>query len=168
MDDNQGNRSFWPIVGLVVLIAVIAIGLLSEGSWQGYFTNVGGEAPTRQIRGEIFGALPKPTQPPLQAPIQNVIEPPRLTKVLIQRIPRINPGAKMPHPYWGPCTKCHLIRGGAPAGSQPKTPVAKVWEQASASIAKVGPPILPDSNRPHPASGRCIKCHDVLVRVQSK
>ncbi|MBF0621330.1 MAG: magnetochrome domain-containing protein [Magnetococcales bacterium] len=168
MDDPQGRPPIWPLLGLIALIIVIGLLLMSEGTLKKSIDSLGLGGPSRQMRGEILGILPKPTQPSLQAPIQDAIKPRRLTKVLIKRIPRINPGAKMPHPYWGPCTKCHLIRGGAPAGSQPATPVAKVWERASKEITKFGPPILPDSARPHPASGRCIKCHDVLVQVQTK
>ncbi|GAB0057880.1 Magnetosome protein MamT [Candidatus Magnetaquicoccaceae bacterium FCR-1] len=127
------------------------------------------EEATGQVQGEVFGSIPKPTQPSLKEPVLQLVNPPSnsLKRMLVKRIPTINPGASMPHPTWGPCTNCHLIRGGAPAGSQPATPVAKVWEQVSAYY-KVGPPIMPNSTRPHPPSGRCIKCHDILVYVQTK
>jgi hypothetical protein len=138
------------------------IGLIAWGLWQIQGVNL-----TRQIQGEVLGLMPKATQPPLIQPLVDIASPTQLQKVLIKRIPTISPGAKMLHSYWGPCIKCHLIRGGAPAGSQPATPVAKVLEQVS-SIHKVGPPILPNSIRPHPVSGRCIKCHDILVYIQLK
>ncbi|MEI6413284.1 MAG: magnetochrome domain-containing protein [Pseudomonadota bacterium] len=144
------------VAGVVLLVGLIA--------WKLWLENVE-VIPTRQIQGEVLGAMPKPTQPTLTDPLVEMVNPTLLHKMLIKRIPTIGPDAKMPHPSWGPCIRCHLIQGGAPAGSQPATPVAKVWEQVSA-IYKVGPPILPNSIRPHPASGRCIKCHDILVYTQ--
>lgn len=123
--------------------------------------------PTRQIQGEVLGGMPKPTQPTLTEPLVEMVSPTPWQKMLIKRIPTISPDAKMPHPSWGPCTRCHLIQGGAPPGSQPATPVAKVWAQVS-TIYKVGPPILPNSIQPHPSSGRCIKCHDILIYTKPK
>ena len=166
--NGKSHQSLWAVVGAVFLIAIIAVGLFGLGAWSEIAAPLKMAEPTRQLHGEIFGAMPKPTQPPLSEPLVQMVQPPsRLQKMLVKRIPTIAPGAKMPHPFWGSCTNCHLIQGGAPPGSQPATPVAKVWEQVSAYY-KVGPPILPNSNRPHPPSGRCIKCHDVLVYVQIK
>ncbi|MBF0123869.1 MAG: magnetochrome domain-containing protein [Magnetococcales bacterium] len=165
------RSGFWPvvgpIVGVIALISLIAAGLFWPGSWSNKLASLGIGNPTRQVHGEVLGTMPKPTQPLLVEPLVDIVSPPRLQKMLVKRIPTIDPGAIKPHPNWGPCTNCHLIRGGAPAGSQPATPVAKVWEQVSV-YHKVGPPILPNSSRPHPPSGRCIKCHDVLVYVQVK
>ncbi|MBF0339542.1 MAG: magnetochrome domain-containing protein [Magnetococcales bacterium] len=156
-------------IAVIALIVVVGLGLWGFGGW-GRVSNtlLAGEA-TGQVQGEVFGSIPKPTQPSLQEPVLQLVNPPSnsLQRMLVKRIPTINPGASMPHPTWGPCTNCHLIRGGAPPGSQPATPVAKVWEQVS-TYYKVGPPIMPNSTRPHPPSGRCIKCHDILVYVQTK
>ncbi|CAK0757474.1 Magnetosome protein MamT [Gammaproteobacteria bacterium] len=146
----------------VVGVAAV-IGLITWGLWQDQVE----VNPTRQIQGEVLGTMPKPTQPFLTEPLTEIVNPIPLQQTLIKRIPTIVPDAKMPHPSWGPCTRCHLILGGAPPGSQPATPVAKVWEQVS-TIYKIGPPILPNSTRPHPVSGRCIKCHDILVYTQPK
>ena len=43
-------------------------------------------------------------------------------------------------------------------------PVGKVLEQIS-RLNKLGPPLLPTSEMPHPAAGRCIKCHDIVIKV---
>ncbi|MBF0179726.1 MAG: magnetochrome domain-containing protein [Magnetococcales bacterium] len=148
--------------GLMILAVIGLVGFIGYGVL-GMRTD-----PTPEMRGEVFGAMPKPTQPSLREPLLELVAPaaPGLQRMLIKRIPSIDPGARMPHPSWGPCTNCHLIRGGLPPGSQPATPVAKVWEQISVYY-KVGPPILPNSPRPHPPSGRCIKCHDILVYVKN-
>lgn len=119
----------------------------------------------RQIQGEIFGSMPKPTQPSLSGSVTEIVAPKKSRKMVVRRIPKLTPGQRMPHGYWGGCHKCHLFRGGPPPGSQPITPVGKMWEGVSAAIYKVGPPILPDSTMPHPPSGRCIKCHDIVVEV---
>ncbi len=138
-------------VGRVAMVLAV-VGLIAwELWWEKVDVN-----PTRQIQGEVLGTMPKPTQPMLSEPLVDMVNPIPLQKTLIRRIPTIQPDAKMPHPFWGPCTKCHLIQGGAPQGSQPATPVAKILERVS-NIYKIGPPILPNSIRPHPGSGRCIK-----------
>ncbi|CAK0745773.1 putative Magnetosome protein MamT [Gammaproteobacteria bacterium] len=144
-----------------VAVVILVICLIAWGLWREKIEI----NPTRQIQGEVLGSMPKAIQPPLIQPLAEIANPTPLQKTLIKRIPTIGPDAKMPHSFWGPCTKCHLIQGGAPPGSQPATPVAKVFEQVS-SILKVGPPILPNSIRPHPVSGRCIKCHDILVYIK--
>ncbi|MBF0097036.1 MAG: magnetochrome domain-containing protein [Magnetococcales bacterium] len=166
---NSLSPTVMAIVGTVVLVLVIAVGLLGDGSWDKAGVALRLWDPSPQLQGEVLGRMPKPTQPGLNAPVLELVAPPptRLQKMLVKRIPTIVPGSAMPHPNWGPCTNCHLIQGGLPAGSQPATPVAKVWEQISV-YHKVGPPILPNSPRPHPPSGRCIKCHDVLVYVQTQ
>ena len=88
------------------------------------------------------------------------------TQVRITHIPSINQGDKIPHPYFGGCTNCHLIRGGPRAGSQAKSPLGALYESFSKNIFKVGPPIFAGVERPHPPAGRCIKCHDIVVRVR--
>ncbi len=146
-----------------MLVVLAVVGLIA---WELWFEKVEIN-PTRQLQGEVLGTMPKPTQPALTDPIVEAVNPILLQKTLIKRIPTITPDAPMRHPYWGACTKCHLIQGGAPAGNQPATPVAKLLERVS-TIYKIGPPILPNSIRPHPVSGRCIKCHDILIYTQPK
>ncbi|MBF0435660.1 MAG: magnetochrome domain-containing protein [Magnetococcales bacterium] len=119
---------------------------------------------SRQLKGEVFGSMPAPTEPPMNKPVLDIVAPKNTRKIVVKMIPQIKRTARIPHSYWGPCTKCHLIIGGAPPGSQPITPVGKAWEKAS-TFKKVGPPILPDSTRHHPPSGRCIKCHDIVVEI---
>ncbi|CAK0765314.1 Magnetosome protein MamT [Gammaproteobacteria bacterium] len=158
------NRSDLVRNGGQVVGVVAVIGLITWGLWQEQVE----VNPTRQIQGEVLGTMPKPTQPLFTQPLVEIVSTPTpLQQTLIRRIPTILPDAKMPHTFWGPCVKCHLIQGGALPGNQPATPVAKVLEQVSA-FHKVGPPILPNSTRPHPVSGRCIKCHDILVYIQPK
>ncbi|MBF0610902.1 MAG: magnetochrome domain-containing protein [Magnetococcales bacterium] len=160
------------MVGGLLLVGVIAVGLIGQERlsetgtkmsawWNGFGTM---DRPDPQLLGEIFGSMPKPTQPALSDPIIQSLTPQTTRKVVVKRIPTIDPGSRLAHTYWGECTRCHLLRGGPPPGSQPITPVGKFWEKAS-TIKKVGPPILPDSNRPHPPSGRCIKCHDIVIEV---
>ncbi|MEO5345520.1 MAG: magnetochrome domain-containing protein [Magnetococcus sp. YQC-9] len=163
------SMGFKAAAAVIVLLVVVGLGLWGFGGFAPSAPPLFSDEATGQVQGEVFGSIPKPTQPALNEPVLQLMNPPTgsLQRMLVKRIPTINPGASMPHPSWGPCTNCHLIRGGAPPGSQPATPVAKVWEQVSAYY-KVGPPIMPNSTRPHPPSGRCIKCHDILVYVQTK
>ncbi|MBF0448133.1 MAG: magnetochrome domain-containing protein [Magnetococcales bacterium] len=161
------RKKFSVFGGALVLLVVLVAGLVGKERY-GHLLDKWADAGkvSRQVQGEIFGSMPAPTQPALNEPIVKIVKPEQLTrKMVVKRIPRLTPGKKMPHPYWGPCTKCHLIKGGAPAGSQPITPVGKAWEKASANIMKVGPPILPDTTRNHPPCGRCIKCHDIVIEV---
>lgn len=163
----RGNKNkFSPFGAAMVVLVVLVAGLVAKERFSDLFGRwLNPDKVPRQIKGEIFGAMPAPTQPALDEPIKKIVEPTKTRKMVVKRIPQLTPGKRMPHPYWGPCTKCHLIQGGAPAGSQPITPVGKAWERASANFMKVGPPILPDTTRNHPPCGRCIKCHDIVVEV---
>lgn len=157
------------LVWVRVVLALILVGIIIGGSQGGdrikeMFNRVGTDHLTRRLQGEILGSMPKPTQPALSDPVVEALNPKKTRRLVVKRIPKIRAGQRMPHSYWGPCTKCHLFRGGAPPGSQPITPVGKVWERVS-SITKVGPPILPNSTIPHPPSGRCIKCHNIVIEV---
>ncbi|MBF0371182.1 MAG: magnetochrome domain-containing protein [Magnetococcales bacterium] len=152
-------------MGALLLLAVVGLGLFANSQSGGKLLKKWvPEKLNRPMQGEIFGSMPAPTEPSIKEPMVDMVAPKKTRKMVVRRIPVIKPGQKMPHGYWGPCTKCHLFTGGAPPGSQPITPVGKMWEKAS-SIKKVGPPILPDSTRHHPPSGRCIKCHDIVVEV---
>ncbi|MBF0444818.1 MAG: magnetochrome domain-containing protein [Magnetococcales bacterium] len=160
------KKKFSAFGGALVVLVVLVAGLVGKERF-GNLLNKWTDASkvSRQIQGEIFGSMPSPTQPSMNEPIQKIVTQEKTRKMVVKRIPRLTPGKKMPHTYWGPCIKCHLIKGGAPAGSQPITPVGKAWEKASSSIMKVGPPILPDTTRNHPPAGRCIKCHDIVVKI---
>ncbi|WP_143814566.1 magnetosome protein MamT [Magnetofaba australis] len=151
-----------------MLLLILGAGLLMYVKYKDTLNEWSTDRLPRYIRGEIFGSYPAPTQPTLQESVTETVSPKARkkaqAKMVVQRLPTIPRNAKLPHPYWGPCVKCHLIRGGAPPGSQPITPVGKVLEQAS-TLHKIGPPIRPDSTRRHPAAGRCIKCHDIVVSM---
>lgn len=125
-------------------------------------SHIGEHKITMQEKGEVFGMMPKPIQPQLLDPVIDSFATKKTKKVVIKRIPRISKSMTMPHPYWGDCVKCHLFRGGPKAGSQWISPVGSALEKVS-TIMKVGPPVKPDSIRPHPPAGRCIKCHDIVV-----
>lgn len=124
------------------------------------------KAPKRALTNALMGRLPKPTEPGLMDSVLGALSQQQEQRPMrITHIPTISYSQKMPHPYVGPCINCHLIQGGAPAGSQFKTPYGAILEEISKNITKLGPPILPTSERPHPAAGRCIKCHDIVVHV---
>jgi hypothetical protein len=160
------KKKFSAFGGALVVVLVLLAGLVGKERYGKLLDKwVDASKVSRRIQGEVFGAMPSPTQPSLKEPIAKIVKPIKTRKMVVRRIPRLTPGKKMPHLYWGPCTKCHLIKGGAPAGSQPITPVGKAWEKASSSIMKVGPPILPDTTMNHPPAGRCIKCHDIVVEI---
>lgn len=147
---------------VVVLIVLIVAGL----AWKTY----GGTARDPALSGRIAvgmfqGRMPGPAEQSLTESVRDTINPrPQYRLMTIRHIPRIAPGEPMPHPFVGECTNCHLVEGGAPAHSQPITPVGEMLERVS-QVKKVGPPILPTSERPHPPAGRCIKCHDIVVHV---
>lgn len=152
----------------MVLLLVVS-GLVARERFGGMMGNffqdmMRTEKASRQLKGEVFGSMPAPTEPSMDRPVRDIVAPKKTRKIVVKMLPQIKRSARVPHSYWGPCTKCHLIIGGPPPGSQPITPVGKAWEKAS-TIKKVGPPILPDSTRHHPPSGRCIKCHDIVVEI---
>jgi hypothetical protein len=65
--------------------------------------------------------------------------------------PMIPPGARMPHPYRGPCTNCHRIgMTGNLAADQGDT------------IIKTAPIIRVGARRPHEDRGPCSTCHQIL------
>ncbi|HIJ83490.1 MAG TPA: magnetochrome domain-containing protein [Magnetococcales bacterium] len=153
---------------MVVLLLVVA-GLVAKERYGSMISSLTRDwwptdKASRQLQGEVFGSMPAPTEPAMNKPVLDIVAPKHTRKIVVKMIPQIKRDAKIPHSYWGPCTKCHLIVGGPPPGSQPITPVGKAWEKAS-TFKKVGPPILPDSTRHHPPSGRCIKCHDIVVEI---
>ncbi|MGA2225416.1 MAG: magnetochrome domain-containing protein [Syntrophobacteraceae bacterium] len=64
--------------------------------------------------------------------------------------PPIDANAKMTHPYWGNCSKCHVTTG---AGK----PVSKVM---------AGAPISVKAKMPHKYWGNCLLCHKITDGVQ--
>ncbi|HIJ62810.1 MAG TPA: magnetochrome domain-containing protein [Rhodospirillaceae bacterium] len=151
-----------PIVwATIALLALIAVGL----SWGKLDGPIPAATTARRAEGLLMGRLPLPMEPSILSPLERALEPPKRYKLMtIRHIPPITPGTGMPHPFVGDCVHCHLLTGGPPPGSQYKTPVGAVLENLS-RVKKLGPPILPTSQQPHPPAGRCIKCHDIVVKV---
>ena len=149
---------------VILVVALIIAGLM----WKSYGARAASGNPvfsSRVAAGMFQGRMPGPAEQSLVESVQSTVNPhPEYRLMTIRHIPRITPGEPMPHPFVGECTHCHLIEGGAPAGSQPITPVGEMLERIS-HVKKLGPPILPTSKQPHPPAGRCIKCHDIVVQV---
>ena len=159
-----GGRRRWMTWGTIALLALVGLGLY----WHKIprlADAIGEFGPTRRTEAFLFGRLPLPTEPSIVAPVEKLLVPaPRYRLMTIRHIPPVTPGTGMPHPYVGDCRNCHLLVGGPPAGSQFKTPMGAMLERLS-RVRKLGPPILPTSRQPHPPAGRCIKCHDIVVKV---
>ena len=150
MDKKNKNRFYRLIFTFVVVgfMFYLGTGLMIEN-----------EATTK-VRGMIMGRYAKPTEPQQLEPVLEFFSKEKKKKVVILRIPKIREGMRMPHPYWGSCDKCHLFEDRIFSASI--TPYGKIMQKIS-TIKKVGPAILPDSYRPHPGAGRCIKCHDIVI-----
>jgi len=157
---SQGDEPKFKNVSTIVIIMVLFIGM-------GMFWKTMINTPTTTILNNAYmGRLAKPAEPTLIEPLQQLIEPRQeFQSMVITHIPQIELSQPMPHPFVGACINCHLIKDGADAGSQDKTIVGALLEKVSANVVKLGPTITPHSERPHPAAGRCIKCHDIVVRV---
>lgn len=145
---------------VLILVIMVGTGLF----WEKVLT----DGPGRTFGSAYQGRLAKPTEPTLIDPLKSLVNPTQYRPMVITHIPEISMDQKMPHPFVGACINCHLINGGDPAGSQFKTPIGAVLEKISKNVVKLGPPITPTSNRPHPPAGRCIKCHDIVVQVPVK
>lgn len=159
-------NAYWPtkiMLGLAMATAVTAgLFFLTFGR---AVVDVNSEVAVRVVDGDYLGTLPRPIGPSLLDPLANLFRSqPDYKLMAIRRIPPIVAGGGMPHPYVGPCTNCHLYVGGPGPGSQFKTPVGAMLEQLS-RLHKLGPPIWPNAEIPHPPAGRCIKCHDIVVKV---
>ncbi|SCA56619.1 Magnetosome protein MamT [Candidatus Terasakiella magnetica] len=120
----------------------------------------------RTIQGLFLGQHQTPFEKGIGATIEKTLTPPNkeYRYMTMRHIPAIKAGQKMPHPYVGACTQCHLYVGGPGPGNQYKTPVGAALEKMS-QVRKMGPPLPPNSEMPHPPAGRCIKCHDIVVKV---
>ena len=149
--------------GIIIILMVLVIGV-------GMFWESMLKDPKKRILNSAFsGRLAKPTEPTLIDPLVEIVKPQEeFEPMVITHIPQIIKGKKMPHPFVGNCINCHLIKGGAAAGTQYKTPGGAALEKISRNVIKLGPPIIPQSQRPHPPAGRCIKCHDIVVQVPKK
>ncbi|GAB6051949.1 hypothetical protein JCM17960_07690 [Magnetospira thiophila] len=151
-------------IAVMVMIGLIAGGII----WEYSHLSVHGLASpetTRVLRSHFMGRLDGPTTPTIIGTFKKMVAPePGYQLMSIKRIPRIKPTQPMPHPYVGACTDCHLYEGGPGPGTQYKTPVGALLEEMS-KVRKLGPPLRPDSQMPHPPAGRCIKCHDIVVEV---
>lgn len=150
------------------LAGVLALILLAGLAWETFSGDAGDRPERRFVRtlsGMFYGKHPSPATPKIVGTVRDALTPEKDFKLMtIRHVPRIGTAAAMPHPYVGPCTQCHLYVGGPGPGLQPKTPVGAALENLS-RIKKLGPPLHPDSHMPHPAAGRCIKCHDIIVKV---
>ncbi|MBF0219215.1 MAG: hypothetical protein HQL49_06775 [Gammaproteobacteria bacterium] len=161
-DGDNFPRHLSPRIRRLLVLLIIVAGVMAYTFW----SHVAHEAPDHVLHNALLGRLPKPTEPPLFAPLQELLQSePTFTYMTVTHIPEITMGARMPHPFVGACINCHLIKDGAAAGSQFKTPYGAALEQFSKYVFKPGPNITPQSERPHPPAGRCIKCHDLVVKV---
>jgi hypothetical protein len=154
--------SAWPMAVAVVLLLVAGLIWETVGGRQ---SGLAGSIFGRQSEGIYRGALPAPVEPSLMDPVIEPFAPERDYRLMsIRHIRRIKEGSGSPHPFVGDCKNCHLYLGGPGPGNQPITPVGQLMQELS-KMKKLGPPLRPTSNRPHPPAGRCIKCHDIVVKV---
>lgn len=159
--NQRWARAVLPLLALGVVLTA-ALFFLTFGR---AVLDVNAEVPVRVVDGDYLGTLPRPIGPSLFDPLTNLFRSqPDYKLMAIRRIPPIVAGGGMPHPYVGPCTNCHLYVGGPGPGTQYKTPVGAMLEQLS-KLHKLGPPIWPNAEIPHPPAGRCIKCHDIVVKI---
>ncbi|MBF0281865.1 MAG: magnetochrome domain-containing protein [Zetaproteobacteria bacterium] len=149
---------------ILVFVAVVFVGLFWEvihqhaSSLDDYFIS-------RPTEGILTGRMPNPADPTVKGVIQDTFIPDETHQLMVvKHIPAIRAGDQMPHPFVGNCVNCHLFEGGAKAGSQFKTPAGALLEEMS-RVHKMGPPLRANSQRPHPPAGRCIKCHNIVVKV---
>jgi hypothetical protein len=154
-------RQITPAIAIVTAVAAVLFFLTFGRAILG----VNSEVSVRVVDGDYLGTLPRPVSSSLFDPLINLFSTqPDYKLMAIKSIPPIVAGGGMPHPYVGSCTNCHLLVGGPGPGSQYKTPVGAMLEQLS-RLHKLGPPIWPNAEIPHPPAGRCIKCHDIVVKV---
>ncbi|OEJ67310.1 hypothetical protein BEN30_00280 [Magnetovibrio blakemorei] len=147
---------------------MLALVILGGLIWEVASPDLGGKPShftVRKAKGALYGDMPSPAEPSIGGTVKETIVPEtRYRLMTLKHIPRIKQGTPMPHPFAGECNNCHLFVGGPGPGEQWKTPIGAALESIS-KIKKLGPPLLPSSDRPHPPAGRCIKCHDVVVKV---
>jgi hypothetical protein len=150
--------------GIAVLVMLMVLGL----AWKTFGVKadiMDSVFSARAVDAILLGRLPPPVEPSITDPILDAMVPmKRYHLMTIRHIPAIKRKARMSHPYVGECRNCHLFVRGPKLGSQPKTPVGALLERLS-RVHKLGPPLRPTSQLPHPPAGRCIKCHDIVVKV---
>ncbi len=151
-----------------LIVLVIAGGLLWEAKGNAVLGPLA-KLDQRAIEGQYYGRHRAPVEGAFTDPVWKTFAPPPpgFKLMSIRHIPLIRKGDPMPHPYVGACKHCHLYYGGPGPGNQFKTPVGAVLEKMS-QVHKLGPPLKPNSQIPHPPAGRCIKCHDIVVKVPVK
>ncbi len=149
--------------GVLLLVLVLA-GLVWETTGDKSLSRLF----VRTVEGFFLGRMPGPAETGIAGWAQQTIFPSKRFRLMaIKHIPYIGNDQPMPHPYVGTCQQCHLYYGGPGPGNQPKSPVGAVLETLS-RIQKLGPPLVPNTEMPHPSAGRCIKCHDIVVKVPRK
>ncbi len=151
--------------GVVVLLAALLLAGLAWETLGGWDSVAPSRLFVRTVEGLALGKFPEPIEPGVIATVKMALSPEKRYRLMtIRHIPRIQTGAAQLHPYVGACTQCHLYRGGPGPGSQPKTTIGAALESLS-RIKKLGPPLPPNTQMLHPPAGRCIKCHNIVVKV---
>ncbi|MBF0250903.1 MAG: magnetochrome domain-containing protein [Alphaproteobacteria bacterium] len=150
---------------MLLLLAIVGVAL----GWESFKENsrtFSAGLTQRRVEGVLMGRFAQPTEQGVLGTLGKLFETeePEYQLMTVRHIPRIQKGQPMPHPYVGSCLNCHLYIDGPGPGTQPKTPMGAVLEKMS-KVHKLGPPLLPTSTQPHPEAGRCIKCHDIVVKV---
>lgn len=146
----------------LVVLLVLGLGWKTSG---GIAERTGATPSVRAVEGMLLGRMPPPVEPSIADRFMDAVSPEtRYHLMTIRHIPPIDKKAAMPHPFVGECRNCHLFIQGPKPGSQRKTPVGALLERLS-RVHKLGPPLRPTSQVPHPPAGRCIKCHDIVVKV---
>ena len=149
---------------VIVLLVLILAGL----AWERVDIQSPSRSFVRAVGGIYLGRKPAPGEIGITEHVKQIVAPSKSHRLMVvKHIPRISPGQPMPHPDAGPCKKCHLYRGGPGPGTQRKSVVGAALEKMS-KVRKLGPPLVPHSVMPHPPAGRCIKCHDIVVKVPRK
>lgn len=150
------------------IVFLLAVALLAGLGWETFAEWGAGMVPrmiVRTVEGVYLGKSPVSVVSDIAGSIESQsVFGGRYRQMAIRHIPRIDKNDSMPHSYVGACKQCHLYRGGPGPGHQPNTRVGTVLESLS-RLKKLGPPLRPNSRMPHPPGGRCIKCHDIVVKV---
>ena len=73
----------------------------------------------------------------------------------MEAAPMILSAARSPHPYYGPCDRCHTISKGA---GNPQ----HLAKDMGDSLILTAPPIKAGATAPHRDRGACKKCHQIL------
>ncbi|MBF0323109.1 MAG: magnetochrome domain-containing protein, partial [Magnetococcales bacterium] len=114
MNNRRPNRG-GPLASILMVLIILGAGGAFYERYKETLAEWTRSRVPRFIRGEILGSLPAPTEPTLPEQVIDTLQvkPTRSPKMVVKRLPIIARNAHMPHAYWGPCTRCHLIQGGA-------------------------------------------------------